>query len=191
MWFRSNRNIPESLYVPDVGFQVPKHTRRLWGMVAHSACTCMNEPPRAYVCDAVVYTQRVRGFIIDRTIGVYRYSYCYTPTAYPPIFVSVIRTRQADMCTAWRLHTYHHGVYYVYAVRMFIYATHICHVYWSRNVCINFVVAMLPLYDKSWSVNFVQVVEHSATGTRTRVARVRAEYPNQLDYSGFRTAKNR
>ena len=27
-------------------------------------------------------------------------------------------------------------------------------------------------------------VEHSATGTRTRVARVRAEYPNQLDYSG-------
>jgi hypothetical protein len=25
---------------------------------------------------------------------------------------------------------------------------------------------------------------NSATGTRTRVARVRAEYPNQLDYSG-------
>ena len=25
----------------------------------------------------------------------------------------------------------------------------------------------------------------SATGTRTRVARVRAEYPDQLDYSGF------
>ena len=52
-------------------------------------------------------------------------------------------------------------------------------------------VAMLPLYDGSWSVNLVQVVEHSATGTRTRVARVRAEYPNQLDYSGFRSAKNR
>ena len=29
------------------------------------------------------------------------------------------------------------------------------------------------------------VVVNSATGTRTRVARVRAEYPNQLDYSGF------
>ena len=28
------------------------------------------------------------------------------------------------------------------------------------------------------------VVSNSATGTRTRVARVRAEYPNQLDYSG-------
>ena len=28
-------------------------------------------------------------------------------------------------------------------------------------------------------------VLNSATGTRTRVARVRAEYPNQLDYSGF------
>jgi hypothetical protein len=27
-------------------------------------------------------------------------------------------------------------------------------------------------------------VPNSATGTRTRVARVRAEYPNQLDYSG-------
>ena len=27
--------------------------------------------------------------------------------------------------------------------------------------------------------------KHSATGNRTRVARVRAEYPNQLDYSGF------
>ena len=26
--------------------------------------------------------------------------------------------------------------------------------------------------------------ENSATGTRTRVARVRTEYPNQLDYSG-------
>ena len=27
--------------------------------------------------------------------------------------------------------------------------------------------------------------QHSATRTRARVARVRAEYPNQLDYSGF------
>ena len=30
----------------------------------------------------------------------------------------------------------------------------------------------------------------SATGTRTRVARVRAEYPNQLDYSGSRKYSN-
>ncbi len=29
--------------------------------------------------------------------------------------------------------------------------------------------------------------QNSATGTRTRVARVRAEYPNQLDYSGVAT----
>jgi hypothetical protein len=29
---------------------------------------------------------------------------------------------------------------------------------------------------------------NSATGTRTRVAWVRAEYPNQLDYSGSRQA---
>ena len=27
-------------------------------------------------------------------------------------------------------------------------------------------------------------MRNSATGTRTRVARVRAEYPNQLDYGG-------
>ena len=26
---------------------------------------------------------------------------------------------------------------------------------------------------------------NSTTGTRTQVARVKAEYPNQLDYSGF------
>ena len=30
----------------------------------------------------------------------------------------------------------------------------------------------------------VPASQNSATGTRTRVARVRAEYPNQLDYSG-------
>ena len=34
-------------------------------------------------------------------------------------------------------------------------------------------------------INFFSVhFPNSATGTRTRVARVRAEYPNQLDYSG-------
>ena len=27
-------------------------------------------------------------------------------------------------------------------------------------------------------------IKHSVTGTRTRVARERAEYPNKLDYSG-------
>ena len=31
---------------------------------------------------------------------------------------------------------------------------------------------------------------NSATGTRTRVARVRAEYPNQLDYRGIRAHLN-
>ena len=31
----------------------------------------------------------------------------------------------------------------------------------------------------------IQAVCTSATGTRARVARVRAEYPSQLDYSGF------
>jgi hypothetical protein len=37
--------------------------------------------------------------------------------------------------------------------------------------------ALQPPEDLASQVN-------SATGTRTRVARVRAEYPNQLDYSG-------
>ena len=37
--------------------------------------------------------------------------------------------------------------------------------------------ALQPPDDKASQIN-------SATGTRTRVARVRAEYPNQLDYSG-------
>ena len=30
-----------------------------------------------------------------------------------------------------------------------------------------------------------KLLRNSATGTRTQVARVRAEYPNQLDYGGF------
>ena len=34
-------------------------------------------------------------------------------------------------------------------------------------------------------VNFEDTKRSSAAGTRTRVARVRAEYPNQLDYSGL------
>ena len=34
------------------------------------------------------------------------------------------------------------------------------------------------------ATDFVLLKRDSATGTRTRVARVRAEYPNQLDYSG-------
>ena len=33
-------------------------------------------------------------------------------------------------------------------------------------------------------LSYLNVLKDSATGTRTRVARVRAEYPNQLDYSG-------
>ena len=40
------------------------------------------------------------------------------------------------------------------------------------------------LYEWSY-VHVHRWTQNSATGTRTRVARVRAEYPNQLDYSGF------
>ena len=36
----------------------------------------------------------------------------------------------------------------------------------------------------SLSLSLSLTSKYSATGTRTRVARVRAEYPNQLDYSG-------
>ena len=44
----------------------------------------------------------------------------------------------------------------------------------------------MPLIIK-YSISLVIIYgngANSATGTRTRVARVRAEYPNQLDYSG-------
>jgi hypothetical protein len=119
------------------------------GLVAHKVCTCTNGPPCAYVCDAVVYIHRVRGFILDRSIGVHRSFYRYTPNTSRPLYVSVIRTRAVDMCTSWWLHTYQHEVYYVYAVRMFIYVTYSCHAYCSCNVGINFVVAMSPLYDAS------------------------------------------
>ena len=40
-------------------------------------------------------------------------------------------------------------------------------------------------YVKGPGVLLQQCRKNSAMGTRTRVARVRAEYPNQLDYSGF------
>jgi len=60
----------------------------------------------------------------------------------------------------------------------------------------------MSIYSRCWPENFlargrhqpahvacpaVPASKHSATGTRTRVARVRAEYPNQLDYSGHCT----
>lgn len=41
-------------------------------------------------------------------------------------------------------------------------------------------------FRKTWAQN-----QNSATGTRTRVARVRAEYPNQLDYGGHVHMKKR
>ena len=38
------------------------------------------------------------------------------------------------------------------------------------------------------TLHHLLAMPNSATGTRTRVARVRAEYPNQLDYSGVANA---
>ena len=43
----------------------------------------------------------------------------------------------------------------------------------------------ISLGMKKGTRNKAQLIENSATGTRTWVARVRAEYPNKLDYSGF------
>ena len=40
--------------------------------------------------------------------------------------------------------------------------------------------------SNTWQCVVLRRRANSATGTRTRVARVRAEYPNQLDYSGVR-----
>ena len=44
---------------------------------------------------------------------------------------------------------------------------------------LNIYVLLLPC------LFFRTAMRNSATGTRTRVARVKAEYPNQLDYSGL------
>ena len=68
------------------------------------------------------------------------------------------------------------GTYALAAVAcLFGVVAHWIKAYSSRGVCVGG-MAMLPL--RVW------LPENSATGTRTRVARVRAEYPNQLDYSG-------
>jgi hypothetical protein len=36
-----------------------------------------------------------------------------------------------------------------------------------------------------WAAKTLKKIRNSVAGTRTRVSRVRAEYPNQLDYNGF------
>ena len=83
---------------------------------------------------------------VDRCTSVFLSVY---PKYISSTNVSVIRIRSVAMCTSWRLHTYQHGVYYVNAFPMFICATSNCHLYWSCNVGINFVVAIPPLYDPS------------------------------------------
>ena len=45
-------------------------------------------------------------------------------------------------------------------------------------------VRLIPIDAANWRCVVIRMHGNSATGTRTRVARVRAEYPNQLDYSG-------
>ncbi len=56
-------------------------------------------------------------------------------------------------------------------------------VFWlCQQVGPGCVAILVRSLGSGWQLN--RDVEDSATGTRTRVARVRAEYPNQLDYSG-------
>ena len=52
------------------------------------------------------------------------------------------------------------------------------------DLCIGVRMHTCSYVKLLWLLRFF-LQENSATGTRTRVARVRAEYPNQLDYSGF------
>ena len=51
-------------------------------------------------------------------------------------------------------------------------------------LCYSLVCTVAAKIKLNVLMRFVAMVQNSATGTRTRVARVRAEYPNQLDYSG-------
>ena len=46
-------------------------------------------------------------------------------------------------------------------------------------------VQQSPAYHNEMLTHSEGMKISSAAGTRTRVARVRAEYPNQLDYSGL------
>ena len=64
---------------------------------------------------------------------------------------------------------------------------------WTRPGLGNASARQRPCNDNPSHANLLCIVpmrqarhfaKSSATGTRTRVARVRAEYPNQLDYSG-------
>jgi hypothetical protein len=69
-----------------------------------------------------------------------------------------------------------------------------CGVVWCVVVSCGTLLCVWKTKANSWanlsiSGSYITVVlasdsKYSATGTRTRVARVRAEYPNQLDYSG-------
>ena len=51
-------------------------------------------------------------------------------------------------------------------------------------LCYNLVCTVAAKIKLNVLMRFVAMVQNSATGTRARVAWVRAEYPNQLDYSG-------
>ena len=53
-----------------------------------------------------------------------------------------------------------------------------CGVHGRKPSSFDELFAVQPLVNQS------PLAKSSATGTRTRVARVRAEYPDQLDYSG-------
>ena len=79
----------------------------------------------------------------------------------------------------------------------------------GQNVCISannadqkqtflphwFVVLLPTLLESEKNLTQVNAAVHainnSGTGTRTRVARVRAEYPNQLDYTGVEIQSTR
>ena len=51
-------------------------------------------------------------------------------------------------------------------------------------LCYSLVCTVAAKIKLNVLMRFVAMAQNSATGTQTRVARVRAEYPNQLDYSG-------
>jgi hypothetical protein len=60
----------------------------------------------------------------------------------------------------------------------------------TSNLHLHLHLPNLKISSFSITVLLVPELEYSATGTRTWVARVRAEYPNQLDYSGSDTFLN-
>ena len=59
----------------------------------------------------------------------------------------------------------------------------------ERSLSMREALGSMPRFSISFSTGASEEQKSSDAGTRTRVARVKAEYPNQLDYIGIHTSR--